>query len=127
MEFAEPLHYGGAFMKRTVSLFAVLTAAFVMLATQQAFVQEKTLVKVKSSEIVTGVVIVHVEKDAKSLELQCNQGMDGCKALPSGSYLMVELPKNYGIYDCRNVEMYRGDQAKPDAAGLIGNYCLIEK
>ena len=114
-------------MKRTVSLFAVLTAAFVMLATQQALVQERTLVKVKSSEIVTGVVIVHVEKDAKSLELQCNQGTGGCKALPSGSYLMVELPKNYGIYDCKNVEMYRGDQAKPDAAGLMGNYCLMEK
>jgi len=114
-------------MKRTVSLFAVLTAAFVILATQQAFVQERTPVKVKSSEVVTGVVIVHVEKDAKSLELQCNQGVGGCKALPSGSYLMVELPKNYGMYDCKNVEMYRGDQAKPDTAVLIGNYCLMEK
>jgi hypothetical protein len=113
-------------MKRTVSLFAVLTAAFVVLATQQAFVQERTPVKVKSSEVVTGVVIVHVEKDAKALELQCNQGMSGCKTLPSGSYLMVELPKNYGIYDCKNVEMYRGDQAKPDAE-QIGNYCLVEK
>ncbi len=114
-------------MKRTVSLFAVLTVAFVMLATQQAFVQEKTPVKVKSSEVVTGVVIVHVQKDAKALELQCNQGVSSCKALPSGSYLMVELPKNYGMYDCKNVEMYRGDQAKPDAAELIGNYCLMEK
>ena len=61
-------------MKRTVSLFALLTATFVILATQQAFVQERTPVKVKSSEVVTGVVIVHVEKDAKTLELQCNQG-----------------------------------------------------
>ena len=117
----------GVVMKRTVSLFAVLTATFVILATQQAFVQERTPVKVKSSEVVTGVVIVHVEKDAKTLELQCNQGMSGCKALPSGSYLMVELPKNYGIYDCKNVEMYRGDQAKPDAAEQIGNYCLMQK
>jgi len=114
-------------MKRTVSLFAVLTAAFVMLATQQALVQERTLVKVKSSEIVTGVVIVHVEKDAKSLELQCNEGMSGCKALPSGNYLMVELPENYGMYDCKNVEIYRGDQDKPEAAEMIGAYCLVEK
>ena len=114
-------------MKRTVSLFAVLTAAFVILVTQQAFVQEKTLVKVTSSEVVTGVVIVHVQKDGKALELQCNQGMSGCKALPSGSYRMVELPKNYGIYDCKNVEMYRGDQDKPDAAEMIGNYCMMEK
>jgi hypothetical protein len=114
-------------MKRTVSLFAVLTAAFVILVTQQAFVQERTPVKVTSSEVVTGVVIVHVQKDGKALELQCNQGVSNCKALSSGSYLMVELPKNYGIYDCKNVEMYRGDQAKPDAAEQIGNYCLVEK
>ena len=114
-------------MKRTVSLFVVLTATFVILATQQAFVQDRTPVKVKSSEVVTGVVIVHVEKNAQALELQCNEGVSGCKALPGGSYLMVELPKNYGIYDCKNVEMYRGDQAKPDAAEQIGNYCLVEK
>jgi len=114
-------------MKRTVSLFAVLTAAFVILVTQQAFVQERTPVKVTSSEVVTGVVIVHVQKDGKALELQCNQGMSGCKSLPSGSYLMVELPKNYGIYDCKNVEMYRGDQDKPDEAEMIGNYCMMQK
>ncbi|MGD1215811.1 MAG: hypothetical protein ABR861_12580 [Terriglobales bacterium] len=114
-------------MKRTVSLFAVLTAAFVTLATEPAFVQERTPVKVKSSEVVTGVVIVHVQKGAKSLELQCNEGMSGCKALPSGNYLMVELPENYGMYDCKNVEIYRGDQDKPEAAEMIGAYCLVEK
>ena len=114
-------------MKRTVSQFAVLTATFVILATQQAFVQDRTPVKVKSSEVVTGVVIVHVEKNAQALELQCNEGVSGCKALPGGSYLMVELPKNYGIYDCKNVEMYRGEQDKPEAAEMIGAYCLVEK
>ncbi len=114
-------------MKRTVCLFAVLTAAFVILANQPAFVQDKTPVKVKSSEVVTGVVIVHIEKDAKSLELQCNEGAGYCKTLPSGSYLMVELPKNYGMYDCKNVEIYRGDQDKPEAAQMIGAYCLVEK
>jgi hypothetical protein len=111
-------------MKRTVSLFAVLIAAFVISTT--TFAQEKTPVKVKSSEVVTGVVIVHVQKDAKSLELQCNEGAGNCKALPSGNYLMLELPKNYGMYDCQNVEMYRGDQDKPDAARKIGEYCLVE-
>jgi len=114
-------------MKRTVSLFAVLAAAFVILATAQAFAQDKTPVKVKSSEVVTGVVIVHVQKGAKPLDLQCNEGMSSCKALPSGDYLMVELPKNYGMYDCKNVEMYRGAQDKPEAAEMIGAYCLIEK
>jgi len=114
-------------MKRIVSLFAMLTAAFVILATAQALAQDKTPVKVKSSEVVTGVVIVHVQKEGKSLDLQCNAGGGTCKALQSGNYLMVELPKNYGMYDCKNVEMYRGDQDKPEAAEKIGDYCLVEK
>jgi hypothetical protein len=112
-------------MKKMVFLFALLTAAFVILASELAFAQEKTPVKVKGSEVVTGVVIVHVQKDSKSLELQCNEGAGFCKALPSGSYLMVELPANYGMYDCKNVEMYRGDP--PEAAEKIGAYCLVEK
>jgi len=31
------------------------------------------------------------------------------------------------MYYCKNVEIYRGDQDKPEAAGKIGAYCLIEK
>lgn len=114
-------------MKRTISLFAVLTAAFVILATEQAFAQEKTPVKVKGSEVVTGVVIVHIQKNGKPLELQCNEGAGSCKALQSGNYLMVELPENYGMYLCKNVEIYRGDQDKPEAAERVGVYCLVEK
>jgi hypothetical protein len=114
-------------MKTTISLFAVLTAAFVFLATTQAFAQEKMPVKVKGSVVVTGVVIVHVQKDRKALDLQCNEGASSCKVLQSGNYLMAELPPNYGLYDCKNVEIYRGDQDKPEEAELVGTYCLVEK
>jgi hypothetical protein len=114
-------------MKRTVSLLAALTAAFVILAAAQAFAQDKTPVKVKNSVVVTGVVIVHVEKAGKPLELQCNEGATTCKTLQSGNYLMLELPENHGMYDCKNVEMYKGDQDKPDEAEKVGDYCLIEK
>ena len=117
----------GGIMKRTVSLFSVLTAAFVMLATAQGFAQEKTPVKVKSSVVVTGVVIVHIQKDKKALDLQCNEGTSSCKVLPSGNYLMAELPENTGMYDCKNVEIYRGNQDKPEEAEQVGAYCLIEK
>ncbi len=113
-------------MKRTVSLCAVLLAAFIVLTSNQAFGQEKTPVKVKNSEVVTGVVIVHVQNGAKSLDLQCNEGAGSCKALSSGNYLMVQLPKNYGMYDCQNVEMYRGDSEKPESAQKVGEYCLVE-
>jgi hypothetical protein len=112
-------------MKKMVSLFAWWTAAFVILASEPAFAQEKTPVKVKDSLVVTGVVIVHVLKDGKPLELRCNEGAGSCKPLPSGSYLMVELPPNYGMYDCKNVEMYRGDA--PETEEKVGAYCLVEK
>jgi len=114
-------------MKKAISLFAVLISACIMLAASQALAQEKAPVKVKSSEVVTGVVIVHVQKGGSALELQCNEGASKCKTLPSGLYLMVELPKNYGLYDCKNVEVYRGDQDKPEEAELVGAYCLMEK
>jgi hypothetical protein len=117
----------GGIMKRTVSLFAILTAAFALLASAPAFAQEKTPVKVKSSAVVAGVVIVHVQKDKKSVDLQCNEGMNSCKVLQAGNYLMAELPPNYGLYDCKNVEIYQGDQDKPEAAELAGAYCLVEK
>lgn len=39
---------------------------------------------------------------------------------------MVQLPKNRGMYDCQNVEMYRGDPEKPEAAEKVGAYCLVE-
>ena len=92
-------------MKHTFSWFAVLSAVFIFSVGQVAFAQDKVPVKVKGSEVVTGVVIVHVLKDAKSLDLQCNEGAMNCSKLASGSYLMAQLPENYGMYDCKNVEM----------------------
>ncbi|MGA7080746.1 MAG: hypothetical protein WBQ43_08390 [Terriglobales bacterium] len=112
-------------MKRAVSLFTSLTAVFIILVCARALAQEKTPVKVKNSEVVTGVVIVHVQKGGESLELQCNQGAGSCKTLVSGNYLMVELPKNYGMYDCSNVEVYKVDPDKPEEAQLVGAYCLM--
>jgi len=113
-------------MKKTISLLALLTAALLILSAQ-AYAQEKAPIKVKGSEVVTGVVIVHVQKGAKTLDLQCNEGAGNCTNLASGNYLMVELPENHGMYDCKNVEIYRGDQDKPEAAQLVGAYCLVEK
>jgi len=117
----------GGIMKRSVFLLALLTAILLILVTSPSLGQERTPVKVKGSEVVTGVVIVHVQKGGNSIELQCNEGAGSCKALPSGSYLMIELPKNFGMYDCKNVEIYRGEQDKPEAAEKVGAYCLIEK
>jgi hypothetical protein len=117
----------GARMKTTVILLAAVTALLVIVGTEQVFAQKRTPVKVKGSEVVTGVVMFDILKDGKPLELQCNQGAPNCKTLKSGGYVMVERPKNFGMYDCRNVEIYREDKDKPEGAELLGEYCLIEK
>ena len=113
-------------MKKIFCLLALFTISLALMASQQQGEDEKTAVKVKSSEIVTGVVILHVQKGVRSLDLQCNEGTFSCAALATGNYLMVQLPKNRGMYDCQNVEMYRGDPDKPEAAEKVGAYCLVE-
>ncbi len=113
-------------MKRDVSFLLLLLAAFVLSISSPAFSQEKTPVKVKSSEVVTGVVLVHLQKDAKSIELQCNEGASGCKALPAGNYQMVELPPHFGLYECKDVEVYRSDPDKPQSNEKVGEYCLTQ-
>lgn len=110
-------------------MFNLLMVAFVLvlLAVPHAIAQDKTPITVKSSEVVTGVVIVHVQQEAKSLDLQCNEGAGNCTALHSGHYLMVQLPEHFGMYECKNVVIYRGDADKPEAAEKVGAYCVIEK
>jgi hypothetical protein len=93
--------------------------------------QEKTTVTVKGSEVVSGVVIVTVQPTATeqgkaSFELHCNKGASACKAPEAGTYLMVRLPKNWGMYDCANVDLYPAS-ADPDKDQKVGEYCLNEK
>ncbi len=109
-------------MKKTLWVAAISLA----LAAVSAFAQDKSQIKVKSSVTVTGVVIVDISKDGKPYELQCNEGASFCKPLKAGTYTMVELPEHFGLYDCKNVEVYRenGDVSRSDR---LAEYCLITK
>lgn len=109
-------------MKKTLWVVVLILT----LAALSAFAQDKSQIKVKNSVTVTGVVIVDISKDGKSYELQCNEGASFCKSLKSGTYTMVELPEHFGLYDCKNVEVYRenGDASRADR---LGEYCLITK
>ncbi len=109
-------------MKKILWL-VVIALAFTALS---AFAQDKSQIKVKGSVTVTGVVIVDISRAGKSYELQCNEGSSFCSPLKAGTYTMLELPEHYGLYDCRNVEVYRenGDISRPDR---LGEYCLITK
>ncbi len=98
----------------------------------QVAAQDKSTITVKGSETSNGVVIVMAVQAAtdnqakQSLELHCNKGASACKAPEPGTYLMVRLPKNWGMYDCANVDLYPAS-ADPASDQKIGEYCLGEK
>jgi len=96
-----------------------IIAALMLFATL-VMAQDRKPIKVTGSETVTKVVIVHAEIDGKQVELACNDGMSGCKALANGTYSMEILPENHGMYECKNIEVYRQEK-------LVGSYCLVEK
>jgi hypothetical protein len=101
---------------KTLMLFILLTA--VML-----WAETKTAVTVKSSQVTSGVVLVTVSENGKSFDLQCNDGHPFCQAVKPGEYQMVRLPKNHGMYDCQNVDLYL-QTADTETDDKLGEYCL---
>jgi hypothetical protein len=111
-------------MKRIIILLAFMVSI-------QLVAQDKSTITVKKSELNNGVVIVTIVQQATeqakaSAELNCNKGQTACKSPAPGSYVMVRLPKNWGMYDCANVDLYPAS-ADPETSEKIGEYCLIEK
>ncbi|MGC2109428.1 MAG: hypothetical protein WA655_07915 [Candidatus Korobacteraceae bacterium] len=104
----------------------------VLMVTAQLMAQEKSTITIKGSEISNGVVIVSAIQQAgddqgkASFALHCNKGASACKAPEPGTYIMVRLPKNWGMYDCSNVDLY-ASSADPATDQKVGEYCLIEK
>lgn len=99
---------------------------FIALVVIVAYAQEKSVITVKESTLSTGVVVIDIQTGGKSAELQCNQGPSTCKLLKPGKYTMVELPKNHGMYDCQNADIYT-ETGNPVTDEKIGEYCLIRK
>src|SRR5664279_4383780 len=97
----------------------------VLLMATQLVAQDKSTVTVKSSEVNNGVVIITVlqvatpDQEKGTFSLHCNKGATACKAPDPGSYVMVRLPKNWGMYDCTNVDLY-ADGADPSTSQKIG-------
>ena len=99
----------------------------ILLVATPLFATEKALITVKESTVNNGVVIVTIRESGKSYELQCNQTASNCKVLKPADYWMVRLPKNYGLYDCANVDLYP-QSANPDGHDqALGEYCINEK
>lgn len=121
----------GCAMKKSMILFSLLILLR-MFATVLVSAQEKSYITVRGSELNNGVVILDLVKASRNYQLQCNQGAPGCATRKNGNYQMLELPKNFGMYECTDVEVYPESAAvpKPTAPGKsqkLGEYCLVEK
>jgi len=113
-------------MNKGIILFLLL-ALFLLLGTVPVSAQESSQITVTGSELNNGVVILDVLKASKAYQLQCNQGAPGRATLKNGNYQMVELPKNFGMYECRDVEIYPESAVTSDKDKKLGEYCLVEK
>jgi hypothetical protein len=109
---------GEAFMKKFAVIFVVFAAVLV-------FSQDKSQVTVKSVDKSNGVVLITISENGNTLELQCNEGTSFCTVVKPGGYQMVRLPKNRGLYDCQNVDLFNAD-VDPDSGERLGQYCLLK-
>jgi len=107
-------------MKQCIVLFLLLCAA-------PLFAQDKSLITVKDTTVNNGVVIVNIHDSGKPFELQCNQSAPRCAAPQPGSYWMVRLAKNHGMYDCANVDLYAQSANTENPDNVLGEYCINEK
>jgi hypothetical protein len=109
---------------KKLAVFALFLFSVLLLA------QEKSLITVKDSTVATGVVIVTAQWNGKTAELQCNQGSPFCTQLKKGAYVLVQLPKNHGMYDCQCADVYPESvdpNADPNKDQRLGQYCLTVK
>jgi hypothetical protein len=109
-------------MKRAIILL-------VLAACVQLVAQDRSTITVKKSDVSKETVLVTAMQQgdqAKALELNCNRDASSCKAPEPGTYIMVRLPKNWGMYDCSNVDLYAAT-ADPDKDQKVGEYCLGAK
>ena len=106
--------------------FFILLALFVVGGVRLG-AQEKSYITVKGKDLTSGVVIVDVVRNGKAYRLLCNENMPSCSALKNGRYQMVELPKNFGMYECKDVEIYPEFAVNPEKDKKLGEFCLEEK
>lgn len=109
------------FVRREVHIIGLMLCAAASLLAQQ-----EQRITVKGGEVNNGVVIVTAQAEKRSLDLRCNKDFAECRIPEPGTYVMVRLPKNWGLYDCTDVRVYR-QTTDTEARQLVGEYCLVEE
>lgn len=96
---------------------------FIVLFALSLWAQDKAQVTVKKTDTVGGIILVTATENGKQIEFQCTAQQAWCTALTPGSYQLVRLPKNHGMYDCQNVDLY-SNTADIEIDAKLGEYCL---
>jgi hypothetical protein len=96
---------------------------FVLLFALTLWAQDKTQVTVKRTDTVSGIILVTATENGKQIEFQCTAQQAWCTALKAGEYQLVRLPKNHGMYDCQNVDLF-SSTADVEGDQKLGEYCL---
>lgn len=118
---------------RSAFVFSVLVLLFVLFGVAPASTQNKSIITVKGNKLGDGVVVLEAAKNGQRYRLLCNENMPGCSALKNGRYVMVELPKNFGMYECKDVEVYPelagslNGSVDMDKSKKLGEFCLEEE
>ncbi len=102
-------------MKKVILLMLFIAVAM--------WAQDKSQITVKTSTTMNGVVLITGTENGKSVELQCTAEQAWCMAPKAGSYQMVRLPKNHGMYDCQNVDLFP-QNSDVETDPKLGEYCL---
>ena len=114
----------GARMKKGIAFF--LLSILLLCCGGAALAQDMAPITVKKTDTVKGVIVVFILKDAKTLQLQCNDGAPSCAPLKAGKYQMLQLPENHGMYDCKDVQVFAESATDPEKDDKLGEYCMIE-
>jgi len=87
-------------MNRVVLHYS-LSALLVLFATIEAHGQMRSYITVQGEEPNNDLLVINIERDGTIYQLTCKRGAPSCSTLNNGRYQMVELPGNFGAYDCK--------------------------
>jgi len=114
-------------MRKALILLSLASIVLLLGNAVAADEDSTSVITVKNTQKTNGVITLQISQGSKAYELTCNEGMPSCADLKKGSYKMVELPKNHGIYECKNVRIYSDSSSASEDDEKLGEYCLVTK
>jgi hypothetical protein len=117
----------GRCVMNKVVLHLFILVLFVVSAAIVAHAQSYSYITVHGRELNADLMVMNITQEGNAYQLTCEQGAAWCSSLRKGRYQMVELPKYFGMYDCRDIEVYPQFAKDPQKHRKLGEYCIKER